>query len=78
MAQVSTAALNLGQGNRGAWPAAVLYGAIAVLLWIGVRLLINRTRRWARLGAYVGGIGVCLIPLWFCFENIILLLPQNI
>jgi sortase A len=72
------ATINLGSGDNGAWPAAIGYGAIVALLWIGVRLLINRTRRWTRVGAYAGGIGLCLIPLWFCFENVILLLPQNI
>lgn len=69
---------NLGSGNRGAWPPVVIYGAIVLGLWIAVRLLINRTRRWARAGAYVVGIGVCLVPLWFCFENVVRLLPQNI
>jgi len=69
---------NLGKGNSHAWPPVVGYGAIVVILWILVRLLINRTRRWWRVGAYIGGVVVCLIPLWFCFENVVLLLPQNI
>jgi sortase A len=69
---------NLGRGDGGAWPAALLYGGLVVILWVGVRLLINRTRRWARVAAYVVGIGVCLIPLWFLFENVVRLLPQNI
>ena len=68
----------LGSGNRSAWPPAIEYGAVVILLWIGVRLLINRARRWARAGAYLGGIAVCLVPLWFCFENVVRLLPQNI
>ena len=75
----SVAAIDtLGSGNRGAWPPAIIYGAVVALLWVAVRLLINRTRRWARAGAYVGGIAVCLVPLWFCFENVVRLLPQNI
>jgi sortase A len=69
---------NLGSGDRHAWPAALLFGGLVVLLWIGTRVLVNRTRRWARVGAFVVGIGVCLIPLWFCFENAARLLPQNI
>lgn len=69
---------NLGKGNGHAWPPVIGYGSIAVLLWVLVRILINRTRRWRRVGAYVGGIAVCLVPLWFCFENVVLLLPQNI
>lgn len=69
---------NLGGGRSSAWGPSILYGVVVVLLWALTRVAINRTRRWARLGAYVGGIGVCLIPLWFCFENVILLLPQSI
>jgi sortase A len=68
----------LGGGDNGAWPAAIAYGALVVLLWIGVRIWINRTRRWHRLAAYVIGIGICLVPLWFLFENAVLLLPQSI
>jgi sortase A len=69
---------NLGRGNQDAWPSALLYGGLVLLLWIAVRRLINRTRRWARLAVYVVGIGLCLIPLWFFFENVVRLLPQNI
>jgi sortase A len=65
-------------GNHSAWPATLLYGALVVLLWIGTRLAINRSRRWSRAGAFVGGIGVCCVPLWFCFENVVRLLPQSI
>jgi sortase A len=69
---------NLGRGNSNAIPPTILYGLLTVALWIGTRLAINRTRRFWRLGAYVVGIGICLIPLWFTFENVILLLPQSI
>jgi sortase A len=69
---------NLGHGNSGAWTPALLYGALVIALWVGVRIWINRTRRWHRLAAYVIGIGICLVPLWFCFENAVLLLPQSI
>jgi hypothetical protein len=69
---------NLGRGQSSAVPPAVLYGVLVLVLWVLTRLAINRTRRWKRLLAYVVGIGVCLVPLWFCFENVILLLPQSI
>jgi sortase A len=69
---------SLGQGDSGAWPPSILYGLLVILLWVATRLAINRTRSWYRLGAYVLGIGACLIPLWLCFENVILLLPQSI
>jgi sortase A len=69
---------NLGRGTSRAWPPTILYGLLFVALWAGVRIWINRTRRWHRLAAYVIGIGICLVPLWFVFENAILLLPQSI
>jgi sortase A len=76
---VATPALaTLGSGNNHAWTPALLWGALVIGLWVGVRLLINRTRRWSRVAAYVGGIALCLIPLWFVFENAVNLLPQNI
>jgi sortase A len=68
----------LGAGTSVAWLPAILYGLAVVALWIGVRILINRTRRWPRVGAYVVGIAICLVPLWFCFENVVRLLPQSI
>lgn len=77
--QAAAAAITtLNGGRSSAWSPALLYGLLTVALWVGTRLAINRTRRWYRLAAYVVGIGVCLIPLWFCFENVVLLLPQSI
>jgi sortase A len=69
---------NLGQGQNGAWAPTLLFGAAVVVLWIGTRLLINRTRRWTRAGVVVIGIALCLVPLWFTFENVVRLLPPNI
>lgn len=77
-ANVLPATDSLGHGDSNAWTPALLYGALVVLAWLGVRIWINRTRRWHRVLAYVAGIGVCLVPLWFCFENVILLLPPSI
>lgn len=71
-------AVTLGGGNHQAYPPAILYGALVVAAWILTRLLINRTRRWWRAGAFVGGVAVCCVPLWFCFENVVRLLPQSI
>jgi sortase A len=80
LARSSTAlaAVNLGEGDHGARAPAILYGALVVLLWILTRLAIHHTHRWKRSASYVVGIGICLIPLWFCFENVVRLLPPNI
>lgn len=72
------AAPNLGVGNRSALPPALAYGAGVVALWILVRLGINRTRRWRRAGVFVLGIGLCLVPLWFSFENVVRVLPSSL
>ncbi len=72
------AAVTLGGGNHQAYPPALLYGALVVAAWILTRLVINRTRKWWRAGAFVGGVAVCCVPLWFCFENVVRLLPQSI
>jgi sortase A len=74
----AAAVSSLTGGESRAWPATIGYGAIVVLLWIGVRLCINRTRRWSRVAVYVVGIALCLVPLWFFFENVIRLLPPSI
>jgi hypothetical protein len=74
----SKPAANLGSGDSGAWPAAIAFGLLVLLLWVGVRLWISRTRSWHRVAAFGIGIGICLVPLWLCFENAILLLPQSI
>jgi sortase A len=68
----------LDTGDGGAWPGALGWGLLVVALWAATRIAVIRTRRWWRLGCYVVGIGLCLAPLWFCFENAVLLLPQSI
>lgn len=69
---------SLNGGDHTAYPPALAYGGLVVAGWIITRLLINRSRRWARAGAYLGGIAVCCVPLWFCFENVVRLLPSSV
>ena len=67
-----------GGGSSNAWFPALAYGVAVIGLWIATRVWINRTRRWSRLAAYVVGIAACLVPLWFCFENVTRLLPPSV
>lgn len=69
---------NLGSGRSSAWAPAILYGLLAIGTWILARLASKRSRRWYGGGAFTIGIALGLIPLWFCFENVSLLLPQSI
>lgn len=67
----------LGGGNSKAWPATIFYGALVVLGWILVRIMVALTRRWTRAAVLAGGIVACAVPLWFTFENVVRLLPAN-
>jgi len=71
-------AANLGEGSNSAWPPTILWGLLFVLLWVGTRLAMARTRRGARLGAFAGGAILCAVPLWLCFHAIVHLLPANL
>ncbi len=68
---------SLGHGQSGAWGPTLVYGVLTGALWVATRIWIHRSRRWRRFAAVVFGIGLCLVPLWFCFENAVLLLPQS-
>ncbi|HEY2300626.1 MAG TPA: class E sortase [Acidimicrobiales bacterium] len=69
--------ITLGTGDRRAWPPTILFAAIALVVWLGARIAAAHARRGGWL-FILAGIGVCLVPLWFAFENVIRLLPANI
>jgi sortase A len=69
--------IDLGSGDGGAWPPVALYGALTLGLWVLVRVEAARARRQGWL-IVVGGAAVCLLPLWFVFENVVRLLPPNL
>ncbi len=74
---VIKAAVNLGTGDHSAWPPTLEYGLAFVALWVGIRLWAARRRYWKWI-PFVVGIPICLIPMWFLFENAIRLVPNNI
>lgn len=74
---VKTAAVNLGSGNNSAWPPAIEFGLLFVAVWAAVRIYAAMRRNW-RWVPFVVGIPLSFIPLWFLFENVIRLLPNNI
>ena len=63
----------LGGERAGAWPA-VLLGVACALIWIAAWLLGKLWRKWP---AYLVGLPVFLLMLFFFFENISRLLPAN-
>jgi sortase A len=69
--------LSLGGGDHSAWPATLFFGVVGLFMWLGVRLWGASVGR-LRWLPYLVGIPLCLVPLWFVFENAIRLLPANI
>ena len=63
----------LGGERAGAWPA-VLLGVACALIWIAAWLLGKLWRKWP---AYLVGLPVFLLMLFFFFENVSRLLPAN-
>lgn len=68
----------LPMGGAGAWAGASLWGALALLCWVGARALAGRQRRRGKVLVLSVGALVCLLPLWFTFGNVVNLLPANI
>jgi sortase A len=62
-------------GDREATLPAILWGLVAALVWLGFWVLGRAWRRWP---AYLIGLPVFLVALFFFFENFSLLLPANI
>ncbi len=77
-AGAALASSGLASGNPAAWPPTIGWGVGFLALWIATRVLTARTRRWRRAGTFVAGSAVCLVPLWFCFENVVRLLPASV
>jgi LPXTG-site transpeptidase (sortase) family protein len=66
------------RGNGWAWLATIGFGLLALFGWVGTRIFAAHMRRYATVIVMVAGALVCLVPLWFAFENLVDLLPANI
>ena len=64
---------SLSGARVGRWPA-VLYGALAAIVWAATWAV---GQRWRRAPAYAFGLAPFLIVLFFFFENVSRLLPAN-
>jgi sortase A len=69
--------VSLGAGQKSAWPPTLAFAAICIGLWVVVRLWAAHRRYWKWI-PFLVGIPITAIPLWFLFQNVIKLLPNNI
>jgi sortase A len=66
----------LGAGDAAAWPPTLLFGALTLLAWVGVRMGGARARR--PVPVYLLGAALCLVPLWLLFANATRLIPPGV
>jgi hypothetical protein len=69
---------DLGAGDTTAWPPTILFGLVALGLWVGIRVLAARSPKGLSWVTLLVGIPLCLVPLWFFFENASRLLPAGL
>ncbi|HXW79637.1 MAG TPA: class E sortase, partial [Acidimicrobiales bacterium] len=62
----------------GTWAATLSWGALALLAWVATRVAAARLRRYSKVVVLAAGALLCLVPLWFAFENLVDLLPASI
>ena len=65
-------------GSGGTWLATIGFALLALMVWVGARVFAAHLRRYGKYLTLVAGLVVCLVPLWFAFENLVDLLPANI
>jgi LPXTG-site transpeptidase (sortase) family protein len=75
---VTAGSVSQSSGGTGTWLALSGWGALALIGWVVTRVLAAHRYRYAKVLVLVVGSLVCLVPLWFAFENIVDLLPANI
>jgi hypothetical protein len=67
-------------GDTSAWSAAIIFSALAGLVWLIIWFVARRWpswRQWPRWAMFAGGFAIFAVPLFFAFENINRLLPAG-
>ena len=67
------------RGHRSTWTSTAEWAVVCAAIWVGAWLLARQRRLIARAIVYVVGFAVLFLPaLYFCFENLARLLPENL
>ncbi len=62
----------------GTWAATVGWAVLALFVWVVTRVAAAHRRRYEKVALLAAGALVCLVPLWFAFQNLVDLLPPSI
>jgi sortase A len=62
----------------GTWAATVGWAVLALFAWVATRVAASHRRRYEKVALLAAGALVCLVPLWFAFQNLVVLLPPSI
>jgi LPXTG-site transpeptidase (sortase) family protein len=66
-------------GPRSAWIATLLWAFVCALIWFAAWLVARSRKRVARAIVYTAGFLILFLPaLYFCFQNLTHLLPENV
>ncbi len=60
------------------WAATVGWAVLALFVWVVTRVAAAHRRRYEKVALLAAGALVCLVPLWFAFQNLVDLLPPSI
>ena len=67
------------RGHRSTWISTAEWAVVCAAIWVGAWLLARQRRLIARAIVYSAGFAVLFLPaLYFCFENLARLLPENL
>ena len=67
------------EGHRSTWIETGLFAGLCAAIWAGFWVVAHRRRRWAQVAIYGAGFVLFFLPaLYFTFEHIARLLPENL
>ena len=67
------------RGHRSTWTSTAEWAVACAAIWVGAWLLARQRRLIARAIVYALGFAILFLPaLYFCFENLARLLPENL
>ena len=60
------------------WAATFGWAVLALFAWVVTPVAAAHRRRYEKVALLADGALICLVPLWFAFQNLVDLLPPSI